>query len=403
MELVRVLRTWWRPFWLSTLLLLAGQAFLIVIAPLTRAAGEFTELAGIGILSPDSRGYLGTATSLEAVQSWPWMRRGYPFVLFVLGQIGDPVALAVVVHVIALLTASMLLYREVEQHSSAVPAVLATAVLVANPMTAQWVRLILTESLFFAGIVTLLIFGHRALHRRLSPSEVIAASFVAGLLPLLRPNGVFVLVSLVSTIFLARLRGPVRALAIGGTWLALLSILPAANAAVGPPPEGSLTSQLYAGVVVEGTEHVRYTIDMPAAADDSDVSLSAAAQYALKHPGAIARVAAARVGAEVLQVRPHYPRIVNLALGTAMLLYIAASAIGLRDVRSRAWTLLAVNFSLPLVILTAGTFASPEGRYGWAFLLPLAPLAGLGSRIVIQSIVTRPGRRKGRAGPGIPN
>jgi hypothetical protein len=354
---------------------------------MTRAAGQFTEVDGIGILSPDSRGYLTGSESLEAVQAWPWMRRGYPLILFLLRQLGDPVTLAVLLHVLTLLIVSTLLYREVEQRASMLPALVAVAVLVLNPMTALWVRLVLTESLFFAGIMLLLILGHQAIEDRLSRLGHITAAGVAGLLPFLRANGIFVSASLITTLLIAKLSGRTRVLAVASVWVVLLAFLPTFSATIGPPSEGSLTRQLYDGVIIEGTENVRLAIAMPDPADESDESLSAAARYALDNPLAVARVGVARVGFESLQVRPHYPTVVNLAFGAAMLLYLTAALVGLRDSRSRGWRLLAGTFSIPLLILTAGTFAVPEGRYGWAFLLPLAPIAGIGSDRIGRSVL----------------
>lgn len=121
---------------ISTILLSVGQLFLLLVAPLTRASGTFSEIRGLAILVPDSKGYLQSAASLEGVFSWQWMRVGYPFLLYVVGIFGDPAQLIIVVHAIALLVAATMLQSHLDGLVGGVPATFATAVLLVNPMTA---------------------------------------------------------------------------------------------------------------------------------------------------------------------------------------------------------------------------------------------------------------------------
>ena len=362
----------------SAFLLLVGQAFLLLVEPLTRANGTFAEVRGIAILVPDSQGYLRSAETFTGVFSWPWMRIGYPFLLYVLGLGTDAAQTVVVVHALALVGAGTLLHRHVTGVAGSGPASFAVAVLLANPMTAQWVRIVMTESLFFSLVVVITVLSCRILAGDRS-LPVHATHLVAASLALFtRPNGIFVFSSAIALLLIAHLNGRKRIVAVSVLWTVVLMILPAFNAAVGPPSEGSLTSQLYDGVVVEGTDHVRVTIAMPAPSDISDESLTAGARYAFAHPVAMLRLGSSRIAYETLQVRPHYPLIVNLAFGSAMLAYLAVIALGWRQPEARSARTVAVTLSVPLLALTSATFAVPEGRYGWAYLLPFIPLAAFG-------------------------
>lgn len=382
---------------ISTILLSVGQLFLLLVAPLTRASGTFSEIRGLAILVPDSKGYLQSAASLEGVFSWQWMRVGYPFLLYVVGIFGDPAQLIIVVHVIALLVAATMLQSHLDGLVGGVPATFATAVLLVNPMTAQWVRIVTTESVFFALVIIISVLSHKILAGSRSPTIWVGYFTAACFALITRPNGIFVLSSALALLLVACMRGRVRVLALVSFWLIVLAVLPAFNAAVGPPSEGSLTSQLYDGVVVEGTDHVRVTIEMPTPREATDESSTAAIRYAVEHPLATMRLGTTRVAYETLQMRPHYPAVVNIAFGAAMLAYLIAAALGWRQPGARISRSIFLTLGIPLLLLTAATFAVPESRYGWAYLLPLAPLSTFGIARVLPRLVQHPGGASGPA------
>ena len=375
-------------------LLLVGQIFLVLVAPLTRAQGTFAEIVGVAILVPDSRSYLDVASQLPERIALPWMRMGYPTILAVADLIGDPLLITVLAQLGALLLAGAALHRALHTSAGGVAALIASSVLLVNPMVAQWGRILVTESLFFAGIVGLMVLGRCLLDTELSRPSALAFGAIALSMPLLRANGIFVLFSALTLVSIARFRGLTRWTTVGGLWLVLLLVLPSFLATVGPPAEGTIAAQLRAGVVIEGTDHVRTTIPMPHDGRAEDESLSGAAAYALGNPVATAHLGIRRVTAEMLQVRRHYPTVVNVAFGIAMFLYLAAAFIGWMDSRGRRWRALVSVLALPLVVVTAATFASPEGRYGWAFLLPLAPLVGIGADRAVKETVGRMERRR---------
>lgn len=172
-------------------------------------------------------------------------------------------------------------------------------------------------------------------------------------------------------------------------WASVAIALGLGTAATGPPAEGTFDAQLRAGVVIEGTEEVRTTIGMPPSDRQGVIG------YAADHPVATARLFLARVLTEVAQVRRHYPPLVNIAVGTAVAGLALLASIGLLVPRGAALRAPTLLVALPLMAIVGATFAVPEGRYGWAGLVALAPAAGIGAAAIIEA--TRRGQPTARS------
>ena len=373
----------------STGAMTVGQVIMLALTPLSRASGTFATSSGVAIIAPDSSYYL-RPSGLSEVLALPWTRWGYPLLLQLNLGIIDRAAVGVLVNALALVIAGALLFHVTRQIGGTVAAAAALAVLSVNPMTAQWVRIVMTESVFFATVAIACSLSIRLLSLHPRRTDAMALLLVAMFAATTRPNGFLVTFSALIVLVLASVRS-LRLRIAAGVLLAVF-IVPAgllAHAASGPPAEGSLTSQLYAGVVIEGTDHVRTTIRMPAPRDVRDESLGAGARYALDHPLATLRLGSTRLAAETLQVRRHYPGIVNLGFGIGILVLLVAVATGWRDERSRTPRRVFLVMGLPLMLLTMATFAVPESRYGWAYLIASSPLAGIG--------VARVSERRARA------
>jgi 4-amino-4-deoxy-L-arabinose transferase-like glycosyltransferase len=361
----------------STLLLILGQLLLVALGPMTRASGSFTRAVGIAIVAPDSAYYLEPAELSEILQL-PWTRWGYPLLIALTRSVVEPAVGAVLLNGVAILLASVLLFRVVDDVAGRVAAIAAVSVLSVNPMTAQWVRVVLTESLFYALVVIVASLGIRLLSAAPRGVDVLALTSATILALISRPNGLLLAGSAATFLALASYSGRRRMALVVATWITVLVVLPLTYAATGPPAEGSVTQQLYDGVVVEGTGHVRVVITMPRPRDPQDESLRAGAAYAVEHPLATARLGVTRLLVETVQVRRHYPIAANLGFGTAIMMLLAAGMIGWRDRRAGPARKIFLGIALPMMALTAATFAVPEGRYGWSYLLPLAPIAALG-------------------------
>jgi hypothetical protein len=358
-------------------LLALGQLVLLALAPLTRASGTFARLSGPAILVPDSAYYLSPGT-LGEVFSLPWTRWGYPLLLSLGGTLADPALAAVGINALALLVGGYVLHRTTEARAGGTAALVAAAILVANPMTAQWLRIVGTEAVFFGGVAVIAGLSIRVLDRTARRLDRAALLLVAILAAITRPNGFLVAIAALVLVASAQPSGVRRRVATIAVAASAIVLLPIAYTATGPPSEGSIAQQLYAGVVIEGTEHVRTTITMPAPADPDDETFGGAARFALAHPFATMRVAVARLAMETAQLRRHYPTVVNVAFAFAMLLLAGSVASGWTDARARASRTTFLVIGTPLMLLTMATFAVPESRYGWAYLLPLAPIAGVG-------------------------
>lgn len=375
----------------ASLLLLVGQLGLIALGPLSRVGDPGAGTAGPGgvaLLAPDSVGYLADASSWSGVASEAWPRWGYLGVLRLGDLVGEAALVAVVVQVIATVLAGVLLLRHGRDLAGPMAGLVAAAVLLLNPMTAQWVRFVLTEALFYALAVATTVFGARTLvppvagtDRRAStgPLLVLALAAVA-----FRPTGPLLAGAALILLMLSR-PGPrwrrAVGVAVAGAGTAALLV---AAALVSTPAEGPLTGQLRAGVVIEGTPDVRMTIDMP----DGPEGVPA---YVAAEPWAVLRLVATRVAVEVAQVRPHYPPAVNAALGTAMVGLLVLAAVGLRAPEGRLLRVPTSVVLVPLVGIVGVTFGVPEGRYGWAGLVALAPAVGVGAAVASRSLRARSG------------
>ena len=362
---------------------------LVALGPLSRVgdpgAGS-TGPGGIALLAPDSVGYLAASLTWERVAAAPWPRWGYLAVLRVGSLLGAAPLTAVLVQTTDTVAVGVLLLRTGRRLAWTAAGVVAASVLLVNPMTAQWLRFVLTESLTYALAAATVALATRppGRHRDAGLLAVVAAVAV------LRPTGPLLAAAAVTLVVLGRpwSRGR-RSLAVAAVWLVVAGALAVGSVATGPPAEGTFASQLRDGVVVEGTPDVRVTLVMPAAGPEG------VAAYVAEHPLAVARLAAARIAVEVAQVRRHYPPVVNVALGLAMLVLGGLAVAGLLDPRGRELRIPTAVVLVPLVAIVGVTFAVPEGRYGWAGLVALAPAVGVGAATALERL--RPQRGGGTA------
>jgi len=394
-------RRWRDAIVVSLGLLALGQFILLVLGPLTRAAraGEGTAGPfGIALLSSDSRYYLrGSETLLPDI---PLNRIVYPAILRLGTELGAVEFFAVLVNLLALATAGALLYDLGRRYGGdRLSGGFAAAAMLVNPLTAQWMRFILTETLMYSAVIVVLWSAERS--GRDLRHRTVALLLAAGLFAaLLRPNGILLLASSASILVLAR---GSRA---SGLWKTVVASIAIASAALGlllagaregdvraPSATGVVISLLYDGVVIEGSDHALVRTSMPVPFDPMDTSLRAALGYAFDHPLAVARLGALRVAHETWQVRRHYPAAVNIAIGLGFCLLLVLSAVGRRLLRNRSLDVPLALIATPQVVLIAVTFAVPEARYGWTYLVGLSVWAGAGGAQAFRTAV-----RIGRVG-----
>jgi len=382
-----------RPALVALALVSAGQLVLLVLGPLTRAGRAFGGTAGpggIALLSSDSLYYLELSQSVPLLAESPLTRVLMPLLLRLGAAVGSAEGFAVTVNLIALTLATMALYdlgRRLARSDSA--GVLAGAALAVNPLTNQWVRFVLTESLTYSAIIGIVWAVLRHIERK-SLGSLMLVIGLGALLALLRPNGALILAGALSAIIGLRGRPSFlyrRILLHGLVWGTALFVFFVGSR---EPDLGSerttqlIVGLLYDGVIVEGTPDVLVTTSMPTRADASDVSLSGAIRYALRHPVDVARLGVLRIGYETLQLRPHYPGVVNLAMGVGFAAFLLFAVFGARAVPSQPLRTTVLMVSTPQILLVAATFAVPESRYGWSYLVTLCVWAGIGADRVLR-------------------
>ena len=378
-----------------------GQAFLVAIEPLTRAGRAFGGSAGpggIALLSSDSLYYLELSRSSEILREVPITRLALPMLLKVGSALGSAELFVVAINLVSLTMAGVVLHDLGRRLGGTETAgLLASASLVVNPLTAQWARFVLTETLSYAAAVVMLWAVTRSVTRA-SPKALTLLLIVGTAATLLRPNGVFIVAGALGA--LALIHG--RRWTPGSRLLLQIVIWSAAMLVffIGSrePTLGSeRTSQLvigllYDGVIVEGTPDVLVTTTMPTPADASDRSLGSAVEYALEHPVAVARLGILRIAYETLQLRRHYPSVVNIVMGIGFAAFAVFVLVGIRSDRSRVLRTAVVMLALPQVLLIAATFAVPESRYGWTYLVTLCAWAGIGADRILRRAIPIGGR-----------
>lgn len=379
----------------------AGQGVLLALAPFTRAASDGVDAEGVALLAPDSRTYLGLAGDEDWLARTPWNRVLLIGLLRLGASLGDAATFLVIMQTLLLVVASALVHHMAARVGGRVAGILGASVVAMNPLTAQWVRFVLSETLFFALVLIALFAADRVLRGAGGRTAVPVLLGAALLATFLRPNGILVLGSALTVLaIVSTTRRRHLALLSVLVWVGVAAGLVLGLEAAGQPAERELAAQLHAGVVVEGTPDVEVRIAMPPPDDPEDVSNAAALRYVAGAPVAVARLAVSRIVVEVVQVRSHYPLPVNVGVGAMMTLLAVATIVGARASAARTLVHAAMVLGAPIMLLVGATFATPEGRYGWGALVLSAPLAGLGARRILARVSGGPRRRQSPDGPG---
>ncbi len=377
-----------------------GQAILVALAPLSRAGSPGVTHSGIALLSADSESYLNLAASPEWVGETPWNRLLLIAILRAGALLGDAATTLVLIQVVSLIVATSLIHLLTARFAGQPAGLLAALIVGANPLTAQWVRFVLSETLMFSLVLIALwaaVELRDPLRSRLAAAALLSVSTLA---TFLRPNGLLVLGSALTLLVLHRASRH-KVMMVTAIWSAVVGGLLLGLLAAGQPAERSLSEQLYAGVVIEGMDHVLVERPMPEPRDANDKSLGAGVGYALRHPVAAGALVFSRVATEVAQVRRHYPAPVNIGVGFMMVLLLGFAAIGSRQPETAELRRATFILGVPILLLVGLTFATPEGRYGWAALIALAPLAAIGVTRAFPELRLLSRTDQSEPGPGI--
>lgn len=369
------------PLLASTALFLLGQVTLVLLAPLSRATTADSIHGGAILLSPDSYGYLANGADWSGVAFETWNRWGFLSIIRIGEYLGSGAVVLVLVQGVLLTVAGAALFDLGRRHSGPLAGFLAASVVLLNPMVSQWARFVHTEALFYSFVILSVWAAERVLSGRGGEPLLIA---VAVAISVTRPNGVLVGAACLTAVSLVRVRPRLRTVTVLGVWGAAAGALILGLNDATPRYGWDTASYTVEGVVIEGADHASTFITMPPPTRPI-ASNRELVRYAVENPLAVARLALARIWTETIQVRRHYPSIVNVAVGTFMAVFLAAVAAGLALLRRSELTRAALLVAVPLALLIGVTFAVAEGRFGWAYLVGLAAHGGVGAVHALRS------------------
>jgi 4-amino-4-deoxy-L-arabinose transferase-like glycosyltransferase len=293
-------------------------------------------LAGMQMLFPGYAGLLAVSTALGLGE------RGV--ILFQL-------ALAAV--------ATIVLYEIARQLSGPIAGGVAAAFFALNVDIVRWHSYLLTDSIYISLVVLAVYAINRAAER--GGWWYPAGVFVVVAAGSMRPHGR--VLGMLTAIYWLVHRPTVReGRWIGVTCAALLfaGAVLTSQAALGEEVE-TPSQWLHDGVVVWADPGAR--LAMPP-------GQSSPVRYGLQHPWATARLAAARVGMELLHARPFYSRGHNVAVVGLLAFTYAFATAGFRRTRREPLALLILAVIALHFLIVAVTFADWDGR----FLLYVLPL-----------------------------
>ena len=250
-----------------------------------------------------------------------------------------------------------------------------------HPLVAQWTSYLLTESIFYSGVIVVawcLVHAIDTGRPSWGPLWLTAL-----LVATMRPNGMILLGSVASVTAIHLPRPAIARLAlVASIWGAVLMVGVISPTLSTGSESNYFGPRAWAGEVVWNVPEERMTMPQPATRDPSN---GAFIQYAIAHPVEIAELGARRVWWELKQVRPWYSRGLNAFTGVSMSGFYILAAIGAWKSRNSTLTLIVAGITIPFMGLIALTWAIWEGRFGWWFLVLWTMWAGIGGQTVIDN------------------
>lgn len=262
---------------------------------------------------------------------------------------------------------------------------LAAAVMLLNPDVVRWHAYVLTDSLYISLVILSLWSVHRASER--GGYWYVRASAVVLCAALVRPNG-WILAPIAGGYWILRAvtGASRRRLAVAGVVVAFgltAFLVPGfRNGIQGESPDVMLRR----GEVIWGYKEGR--LAMPADTRGGS-GWPAALGYALRHPAASARLAAARVGTELAHVRPFYSTRHNVLIVVVLAPLYLLALVGAAVVRKTPLARLLLTVTAAHLLVVALTFADWDGRFLLYVLPLLGALAGAGAARAISLLIPR--------------
>lgn len=319
--------------------------------------------------------YLAIAQRFPSLSASEWPYGGY-IILLRLGMVtGSAAWFAVAVQCIAAGAAGGALLSLGRRFSGSIAGWVAAATYLLHPLVAQWTRYVLTESLFYSGVIAVawllvrVIDLDRPFWWPLWLTTAVTAS--------IRPNGIILIGAAVSIVAIARHKGPWKTLpAVLLVWIGVLVLTTLASPFAGAAEDNKIGPRTWSGDVVWNVPEERIEMPQPSVRDTSN---SAFVGYAFEHPVDVALLGVRRVWWELKQVRPWYSRELNAFTAATMATFYLLAAVGAWTSRHSSLMLVATGLSLPSMALIGVTWAIWEGRFGWWFLVVWTIWVGIGA------------------------
>jgi hypothetical protein len=339
-------------------------------------------------LSPDSGRYISGGESFPNLDEVQWGYAGYCLLMWIDNLVGADNWLIIALQALVAMLAARALWDLAQSYGGHLAGLLAAAIYLVNPLIATWTRYVLTETFFYASTVFLL----WGLNRWLGPGRrvtILMLFGVAGSLTM-RPNGVIMIPALLATaVLLTTLRRQLKIPAAVIVFLAvglMVSALPTFESG-GGGTANSFVQRTARGEVLWNDS--QWSIDMPPVAADATSNADYVA-YIVDHPIDVAKLGAARLGLELIQVRPQRADVYNVFTAVIMVAFIALFVGGAIRLRQTPLIRAVAVVSLPYMGLIAITWAIQEGRFGWWFMTTWIPVVAVAVAKLVERLLAKP-------------
>ena len=342
-------------------------------------------------LSPDSSRYISAGETFPNIDSVQFGYVGYCFLMWIDNLLGAQNWFIISLQATAAIGAGRVVWRIANRFGGNVAGLLAASLLLLNPLIATWTRFVLTETLFYVSTVLLLEGLVRILDGEHRITLVMIVGFVGSIT--MRPNGILMIPALAACVVLMiGLNKRVRLLAASGAFVLIgltVSLLPTFESG-GGGVENSFVQRTARGEVLWNDPE--WSIDMPEVSPDA-TSNTDYLKYILDHPADVAVLGSARLGAELIQVRPQRDRFYNVFTALVMVSFIGLFIAGAVRIRKSSLVRAVTLISLPYMGLIMITWAIQEGRFGWWFMTTWIPVVALSAEHLLTRRQEQPARR----------
>lgn len=367
-------------------MVVSGQVLLQLIGRIVPSAVRYPG-PWVPTATEDTGVYVSAAMRLPQLEPHLWTKSFYIGLIRADDALGLQGWGLLAIQSLLLVAAGLALLKYVEPRWGRRAGLISAAVLVLNPNVTQWTKTIFTEAVFMPLMVLLALMLATSLERSWLRVPVLV---LAGLSLAVRPNGFGAVLGVMVVVALSLRRWRGLSLTAGVILLAAVAVLSPAFQTPGGE-ENTLAARTYEGLVIwVSPDFVR--MEMPPAADATDLSNSAVIRYAVEHPLAVASLGARRVFWEIVQVRPHYPTAVNVIVAVQMVAFLTLALIGVSGSRRDPLTMSISGVSVGLLLVIAATWAIAEGRFGWAMFATWSPWVGIGADVLLRRV--RGGQRE---------